>query len=154
VRVPILFKEFVLDPQQISLARAVGAHMVLLLVRALDRSSLRAMVAEVMRQGMAPVVEAADEDELETALGTVATIVGVNARDLRTFQVDAERAQRILAGVPADRIAVHMSGIKTGRDLANVNAQGRADAVLVGESLMRAEAPGDLLRAWLTETVR
>lgn len=148
VAVPLLFKEFVLDPIQIALAREVGAHMVLLIVRALEGPSLGALVDEVLRQGMAPVVEAADERELELALGTRASIVGVNARDLRTFQVDPEKARRAIERVPQDRIAVHMSGITSAQELARVS-RSRADAVLVGEALMRAGSPGGRLRQWL-----
>jgi indole-3-glycerol phosphate synthase len=148
VSVPLLFKEFVLDPLQVSLARAVGAHMVLLLVRALDAASLQALVDEVRRQGMAPVVEAADENELEVALATGASIVGVNARDLRSFRVDTEGARRALSRVPAERIAVHMSGVRSAEDLLRVG-ESRADAVLVGEALMRAASPGARLQQWL-----
>lgn len=150
VAVPVLFKEFVLDPLQVELARAVGAHMVLLLVRALDPVSMHELVSLVLKLGMAPVVEAADEDELEVALASAATIVGVNARDLRTFQVNPEQAQRALLRIPADKIAVHMSGITSAHDLARVSSTSRADAVLVGEALMRAESPGDLLKEWMT----
>jgi indole-3-glycerol phosphate synthase len=148
VAVPLLFKEFVLDPIQIALARASGAHMVLLLVRALPEAELEALVEHVLSAGLAPVVEAADEAELERALATRATIVGVNARDLRSFAVDPERARRALERVPRDRIAIHMSGITSAEALAHV-AESRADAVLVGGALMRAPAPGERLRAWL-----
>jgi indole-3-glycerol phosphate synthase len=148
VSAPLLFKEFVLDPIQVTLARLVGAHMVLLLVRALDARSLNALVDEVLRQGMAPVVEAADEEELEIALGTRATLIGVNARDLRTFIVDPERARRAIERIPAERVAVHMSGIASGDDL-RAAAASRADAVLVGEALMRAPVPSARLREWL-----
>jgi indole-3-glycerol phosphate synthase len=149
IAAPILFKEFVLDPLQVELARAAGAHMVLLLVRALDPVGLREMVAFVLKQGMAPVVEASDDHELEVALATQATIIGVNARDLRTFRVNTEQAQRALMRIPDDKIAVHMSGITSGYDLARVSETSRADAVLVGEALMRAESPGDLLKEWI-----
>jgi indole-3-glycerol phosphate synthase len=146
-RVPLLFKEFVLDPIQVTLARAVGAHMVLLIVRALEPGELNALVEEVLRQGMAPVVEAADEAEVERALATRAAIIGVNARDLRTFRVDPERARRALERIPAERIAVHMSGIASADDLARVSGS-RADAVLIGEALMRAPSPGARLAEW------
>jgi indole-3-glycerol phosphate synthase len=149
VRVPILFKEFVLDPVQVGLARCMGAHMVLLLVRALDEPVLHALVDEVLRQGMAPVVEAADDDELAIALRTHSTIVGVNARDLRSFSVDPARASAAIARIPAERIAIHMSGIGSAADLRAVG-QTRADAVLVGEALMRAPDPESQLREWLT----
>jgi indole-3-glycerol phosphate synthase len=148
VSVPLLFKEFVLDPIQVELARRAGAHMVLLLVRALEPALLHDLVDEVLRYGMAPVVEAADEAELETALATRATLIGVNARDLRTFRVDPERARRAIGRIPEGRVAVHMSGITSADDLRAV-ADSRADAALIGEGLMRAEAPAETLRAWL-----
>jgi indole-3-glycerol phosphate synthase len=146
VRLPILFKEFVLDELQIELAQRVGAHMVLLLVRALPGARLQALVESARSHGLAAVVEAADEQELDVALATSARIVGVNARDLRTFQVDERTALRALERVPADRVAVHMSGVRTGADFERV-AAGRADAVLIGESLMRASDPAAQLRA-------
>lgn len=149
VAVPVLFKEFVIDPVQVSVARAAGAHMVLLLVRALDAQQLKALVGEVLRQGMAPVVEAANIDEVEVALGTAAAIIGVNARDLRTFEVDSGRAHDALAHVAGDRIAVHMSGIRSAADFKHLSAHSRADALLIGEALMRDASPGALLRQWL-----
>jgi indole-3-glycerol phosphate synthase len=145
---PLLFKEFVLDPIQVSLAQQLGAHMVLLVVRALDPRGLEELVDEVLSQGMAPLVEAADEAELEIALATRATLIGVNARDLRTFRVDPERAQRAVERIPAGRIAVHMSGMASAADLRRV-ADSRADAVLIGEALMRSDSPTQLLREWL-----
>lgn len=140
VEAPVLFKEFVLDPLQVELARAMGASLVLLLVRALEDAALRELVAAIREAGMEPVVEAADAAELDRALGTGATVVGVNARDLRTFQVDVEAAGRILAAAPPDRVAVFMSGVH-GREAFRRVAAGRADAVLIGEGLMRAADP-------------
>ena len=148
VSVPVLFKEFVLDELQIEVARAVGAHMVLLLVRALSPVRLAQLVDATCAAGMAPVVEAADAGELARALETKASIVGVNARDLRSFCVDTDAAQRALANIPSDRVAVHMSGVHTRADFAAI-ARGRADAVLIGESLMRAESPTQQLREFL-----
>ena len=145
---PVLFKEFVLEARQVSLARAVGAHMVLLLVRALPEDALHALVAEIERQGMAPVVEAADEAELVVALRTSAVIVGVNARDLRSFTVDSGQARSLIDRIPHGRVAVHMSGVRAAEDLAHVAAS-RADAVLIGEGLMRAADPRATLRHWL-----
>lgn len=146
--VPVLFKEFVLDPVQLAVARDVGASMVLLLVRAMPERALQQLVRLAEQVGLAPVVEAADATELDVALRTGARIVGVNARDLRTFRVDPEAARAALARIPADRIAVFMSGVRTRADLAAV-AAGRADAVLVGEGLMRASSPAQQLRALL-----
>lgn len=146
---PLLFKEFVLDEVQLELARAMGAHMVLLLVRALPGARLSALVEATLARGLSPVVEAADANELQAALATRATLIGVNARDLRTFRVDKSAAHRALAQIPAERIAIHMSGVHTAQDLADV-ASGRADAVLIGESLMRAEDPAAKLRELLS----
>jgi indole-3-glycerol phosphate synthase len=146
---PVLFKEFVLEARQVTLARAMGAHMVLLLVRALSEHELHALVAEVEGQGMAPVVEAADAGELEVALRTTAAIIGVNARDLRSFTVDGQQAGALVERIPRDRIAVHMSGVRSAEDLARIAAS-RADAVLVGEGLMRAPEPRARLREWLS----
>jgi indole-3-glycerol phosphate synthase len=148
VNAPVLFKEFVLDEVQLDLARAVGASMVLLLVRVLPKARLEALVRAVRERGMEPVVEAADAAELDIALATGARIVGVNARDLRSFRVDLEAAARALEVVPSERVAVFMSGVRSAEDLAVV-ARTRADAVLVGEGLMRAPSPGARLRALL-----
>lgn len=143
--VPLLFKEFVLEEQQVQLARSVGAHMVLLLVRALPRPRLEALCDATVAAGLAPVVEAANASEVQVALGTCARIIGVNARDLRTFQVDPRAAHEALRLIDADRIAVHMSGVRSAADYREI-AAGRADAVLVGESLMRARRPSEKLR--------
>lgn len=122
--------------------------MVLLLVRALSPDALHALVAEAHAAGLAPVVEAADEHELSMALATDATIVGVNARDLRTFRVDPAYARRVLDVIPSERVAVLMSGITAAEQIVAL-ADSRADAVLVGEGLMRASDPGARLREWL-----
>jgi indole-3-glycerol phosphate synthase len=151
VDTPVLFKEFVLDPVQLDLARATGARLVLLLVRVLSDAQLAHLIVEARRRGLEPVVEAADAAELERALASSATIVGVNARDLRSFGVDAGAALALVERIPADRVAVFMSGIRSQADFARV-AQGRADAVLIGEGLMRAVDPGAALRALLAES--
>lgn len=145
VLAPVLFKEFVLDPIQVEIARRAGASMVLLLVRALPPARLAEMIRIVREHGMEPVVEAADESELEVALATDAIIVGVNARDLRTFRIDPDLAARAMERIPASCVAVFMSGIKDRSDVTRV-ARTRADAVLVGEGLMRADEPGTKLR--------
>ena len=149
VRLPVLFKEFVVDPCQVSLARAVGAHLVLLLARVLDTTALAALVAEVRRQGLVPLVEAADGEELAAALRSGADLIGVNARDLRTFSVDGDLACGLVEQIPSDRVAIYMSGIATPEDLRRV-ANGRADAVLIGEGLMRAHDPGARLAELLS----
>lgn len=141
VKIPVLYKEFVLDPVQAELAFDVGASLVLLLVRALDDSELRGLIARIRELGMEPVVEAANAEEVDRAVATGSTIIGVNARDLSTFRVDMEAAADCVSRIPPDRIAVFMSGVRSAGDLRKV-AQGRADAVLIGEGLMRFEDPG------------
>lgn len=146
--IPVLFKGFVVDPLQVALARAVGASMVLLIVRALDPLLLAELVDAVHEQGMEAVVEAADLDELERGLSTPARVLGFNARDLRTFVEDSGLAAEGVARIPGDRIAVWMSGIRSPKDLLSVS-QSRADAVLIGEGLMTAADPGARLRELL-----
>ncbi len=148
ITTPVLYKEFVIDPLQIDLARAAGASFVLLLARALDDASLQPLIAAVRARGLEPVVEAADGEELARALLTTARIIGVNARDLRSFSVDAEHASELVNRIPADRVAVFMSGVRSAADLARVE-QTRADAVLIGEGLMRSHDPGQQLANWL-----
>ena len=150
IAAPVLFKEFVVDPVQIDVARAVGASYVLLLVRVLDDRALRTLIREVRARGLEPVVEAADADELTRALATDAAIVGVNARDLRSFDVDPGRAGALIERIPAPRIAVFMSGVRSHEDFARV-AETRADAVLIGEGLMRAPDPGARLAELLRD---
>lgn len=150
VRVPVLFKEFVIDPVQLDVARAVGASLVLLLARVLSDAELARLIGETRARGMEPVVEAADEAELQRALRTDATIVGVNARDLRSFQVDSTHAARLVDEIPADRVAVFMSGVRTAQDFARVR-ETRADAVLIGEGLMRQANPETALVSFLRE---
>jgi indole-3-glycerol phosphate synthase len=99
--------------------------------------------------GVEPFVEVVDELELERALRVDASVIGVNARDLNTLAMDADRAARVLASIPADRVAVHLSGIKSAADTTAI-ARSRADAALIGEALMRTEDP----RALLAELAR
>jgi indole-3-glycerol phosphate synthase len=150
VSVPVLFKEFVIDRSQIRLARLLGADMVLLIARILGERELRELAEETARQGMAPVVEIANEEQLRSALSQSAPIIGINARDLTSFSVDPAVAARIVGMVPDDRIKIYMSGVSTREDLARL-ADTSADAVLIGESLMRAPRPGARLREILDQ---
>lgn len=146
---PVLFKEFVVDPVQVDCARALGATYVLLLARVLNDRELAGLIREVRARGMEPIVEAADGEELTRSLASEAAIVGVNARDLRSFDVDAGRAGELVDRIPPTRVAVFMSGVRSREDFQRVTRT-RADAVLIGEGLMRAPDPGprlaDLLR--------
>jgi indole-3-glycerol phosphate synthase len=149
VDVPVLFKGFVLDPVQVDLAYDVGASLVLLLVRALEDPDLRLLIQTIRSLGMEPVVEAANSQEIDRAVAAGSTIVGVNARDLSTFRVDMDAARACVARIPTDCVAVFMSGVRSVDDLRDV-AQGRADAVLIGEGLMRFEDPGARLSELLS----
>ncbi len=141
VSAPVLYKGFVLDRVQVDLAYDVGAALVLLLVRALEDAELRALIQHIRSLGMEPVVEAANSDEVDRAVTAGSTIVGVNARDLSTFRVDKDAARACVARIPTDCVAVFMSGVRSVDDFRDV-ARGRADAVLIGEGLMRSEDPG------------
>lgn len=145
VSVPVLRKDFLVHPDQVLEARVGGADAVLLIVAALSRSELGAMVATARDLGLDALVEVHTEAELEAALEAGAEVVGVNARDLETLEVDPEGALELLARVPADRIAVAESGISTRAQVERATAAG-ARAVLVGEALMRAPDPAATLR--------
>jgi indole-3-glycerol phosphate synthase len=148
VAVPVLCKDFVLDPVQIDHAWAAGADAVLVIVRCVqadgERGSLRNLIACSRTRGVEPFVEVVDERELERALEAGAKVIGVNARDLDTLEMNAERAARVLASIPADRVAVRLSGLKSPTDAAEIAAS-RADAALIGEALMRRDDPTDLM---------
>lgn len=149
VDVPVLYKGFVLDPVQVELAYDVGASLVLLLVRALEDDVLRSLIDAIRALGMEPVVEAANSAEVDRAVAAGSSVIGVNARDLSTFKVDMLAAGDCVSRIPAECVAVFMSGVRSVEDFREV-AQGRADAVLIGEGLMRAENPGARLSELLT----
>lgn len=143
--VPVLRKDFILDEVQILEARAAGAAAVLLIVRALDRSRLTALLDCVAEVGLEALVEVHDRPELETALHAGAAIIGVNSRDLDSFEIDTVKAWTILRQVPGDRIAVAESGLSRQGDVVRA-AEAGADAVLVGTALSQAASPEGLLR--------
>ncbi|RMG66299.1 MAG: indole-3-glycerol phosphate synthase TrpC [Chloroflexi bacterium] len=144
VDVPLLRKDFILDPYQVYEARAAGADAVLLIAAALDDAALRDLFALARELGLTPLVEVHDEHETDRALAVGARVIGVNNRDLRTFATDIEAtarcAARILsAGSQADSCTlVSESGIFTADDVARVAAMG-AQAVLVGESIITSD---------------
>jgi indole-3-glycerol phosphate synthase len=143
--VPVLRKDFLVHPSQLIEARVEGADAVLLIAAALSEIELRAMLAAAEDLGLGALVETHSDDDLERALGTDAKVIGVNARDLETLQVDPDRALRLVSTIPRDRIAVLESGISTRAHVELALAAG-ARAVLVGEALMRAADPGAALR--------
>jgi indole-3-glycerol phosphate synthase len=146
---PLLRKDFIVDRYQIIEARAIGADAILLIVSALSDAELSSLLAATRDAGLEALVEAHDADEVRRALAVGASVIGINNRDLRTFTVDRDLACRLRPQVPADRIVVAESGIRDAADVARLRAAG-IDAMLVGETLMRAADPAAALRALLT----
>jgi indole-3-glycerol phosphate synthase len=145
---PILRKDFIVDPYQLHEARAAGADAVLLIVAALDDSELTSLHEQARALGLDVLVEVHDSGELARAAAIGAEIIGVNNRDLRDFSVDVARTSRLLAKMPADVLVVSESGITTREQVEQLERQGVA-AVLVGEMLMRAPDPGKTLAGLL-----
>lgn len=146
VGVPVLRKDFLVHPTQIIESRAEGADAVLLIASALSEPELKAMLAAAGDLGLGALVEAHSDDDLDKVLATDAEVVGVNARDLETLEVDPDRALSLLGRVPEDRLAVLESGIASREQVRRATEAG-AHAILVGEALMRAADPGATLRA-------
>ena len=142
---PILRKDFLVDVSQVVEARAAGADAVLLITACLSDHELIAMLAATARWGMEALLETHGSADLRRALATDAQIIGVNARDLETLEVDPERALAQLARIPGDRIAVMESGIATRAQVVAAVKAG-ASGILVGEALMRAADPARTLR--------
>lgn len=145
VALPLLRKDFVLDPYQLLEARAHGADAVLLIVAALDGEALRRLLAASAEAGLAALVEVHDEAEVETALAAGARIVGVNNRNLGTFAVDLAISERLLPLLPRSVRGVAESGVRTAEDARRLRRAG-ATNLLVGEALVRAADPGALIR--------
>jgi indole-3-glycerol phosphate synthase len=147
---PILRKDFVTDPFEIAEARAAGADAVLLIVAALEGSQLVQLLAVAKSRGIAALVEVHDEAETNAALEAGAQLIGINHRDLRTFAVDLALTERLRKVIPTKVVVVAESGIRTPDDARRVYEAG-ANAILVGEALMRADNPADRIRelmAW------
>jgi indole-3-glycerol phosphate synthase len=134
---PILRKDFIVDPYQLTEAAAAGADAVLLIVAALERSSLEALHARARELGLAALVEIHDAQELDIALQAGAEIIGINNRDLTTLQVDIGTTLELAPTIPAGRTIVAESGFTSRAQLDELGHAG-VDAVLVGEALMRA----------------
>ncbi len=147
VQVPLLRKDFTLDPYQVYEARAAGADAVLLIAAALADGALAELHALALELGLAALVEVHDAGELERALRLGARLVGVNNRDLKTFHVDLETTARLAALIPAEVTLVAESGLASAEDVRRMGAVG-ADAVLVGEALMKAADMAAAVRAF------
>ena len=146
VAVPVLRKDFVVDPYQVLEARAAGADLVLLIVAALDDDLLRRLYDQAGALGMTVLVEAHDEAEIARAVELGAELVGVNARDLKSLEVDPDAFGRLAPLVPDDRVLVAESGISSPVDVKRYVAEG-ARAVLVGEALVKDGDPESAVRA-------
>lgn len=138
VSIPVLRKEFVTDPYQVFEARAAGADLVLLIVAALEQPQLVELHELITQLGMTSLVEAHSADELSRALDSGAGLVGVNARDLTTFELDQDLFGRLADRIPSGVIRVAESAVKTADDVAHYRAAG-ADVVLVGEALVTSD---------------
>lgn len=138
VGVPLLRKDFVLERVQLLEARAAGADAILLIVRALTDAKLSELLDLAGQLGLAAVVEAHDEREIDRALACGARVLGINARDLATFEVDLERSLSLIETIPASVIAIAESGIRGADDAAAAGTAG-ADAILVGGWLMKGD---------------
>ncbi len=140
VRIPVLRKDFIVGPYQIHEARAHGADVILLIVAALEQDALVALLDRTESLGMTALVEVHTEEEADRALAAGATVIGVNARNLKTLEVDRDSFARIAPGLPTNVIKVAESGVRDRHDLLTYAGAG-ADAVLVGEALVTAGDP-------------
>jgi indole-3-glycerol phosphate synthase len=145
VRIPCLRKDFIVDEFQLVEARANAADAVLLMVAVLSSQELGRLVSAAHARGLDVLCEVHDGVELDQALDAGCDLIGVNTRDLRTFTVDLETAFRLAERFPPNVVRVAESGIHSAEDVARLRAAGY-DAFLIGESLMRAESPGEALR--------
>ncbi len=141
---PVLRKDFVIDAYQVFEARALGADCILLIVAALGDAALAELSGLALDLGMDVLVEVHDIDELERALQVPVPLVGINNRNLRTFEVSLETTLALREAIPADRLLVTESGIATRQDVERMRSAG-VQAFLVGETFMRADDPGAAL---------
>ena len=142
---PVLRKDFTVAPYQVWEARAIGADCILLIVAALEDELMAELYAQACEAGLDTLVEVHTEEELERALKLDARLIGINNRDLHTFDTSLETTWRLQQQIPADRIVVTESGIHTPDDVKAMRQRG-VETFLVGEAFMRAEEPGTELR--------
>jgi indole-3-glycerol phosphate synthase len=143
-QLPVLRKDFMVDAYQIYESRAIGADAILLIAACLDDAQMRDFEAIARSLDMAVLVEVHDALELERALQLKTPLIGVNNRNLKTFEVSLDTTLTLMKGIPADRLLVCESGIHTRDDVLRMGAAG-VNAFLVGEAFMRADEPGEAL---------
>ena len=140
VDIPVLRKDFIVTSYQLWEARASGADLALLIVAALSQNQLEALLDRALSIGLTPLVEVHDEEEVDRALAAGATLVGVNARNLKTLDVDRDTFARLAPRIPDDVVRVAESGVRGAHDVFEYAKQG-ANVVLVGETLVKGDDP-------------
>jgi len=141
---PVIRKDFIIDPYQVYEARAMDADCILLIVAALDDASLHGLLAQANQLGMDVLMEVHDEEEMKRALETDCELIGVNNRNLRTFETSLDTTLRMQTMVPNDRLLVTESGIHT-KDDVTMMRENNVHAFLVGEAFMKVDEPGEKL---------
>jgi indole-3-glycerol phosphate synthase len=149
---PVLRKDFIVDPYQVYESRVMGADCILLIAACLDDGQMKSLEALALSLDMAVLVEVHDRAELERALKLNTPLLGINNRNLQTFEVSLDTTLTLLQDVPADRLLVTESGITTPAEVARLRAAG-VNAFLVGEAFMRAEDPGVALAALFPDAI-
>ncbi|MDP3606711.1 MAG: indole-3-glycerol phosphate synthase TrpC [Polaromonas sp.] len=149
---PVLRKDFIVDPYQVYESRVMGADCILLIAACLDDAQMKSLEALALSLDMAVLVEVHDRAELERALKLKTPLLGINNRNLQTFEVSLDTTLTLLSDVPADRLLVTESGITTPADVARLREAG-VNAFLVGEAFMRAEDPGVALAALFPDAI-
>ena len=148
VNIPLLRKDFLFDPYQIYEARANGADAVLLIAAILEKSLLEELLFVVKKLSMNALVEVHTKEELKKVLQTDAEIIGINNRNLNTFDTNIQTSIDLMADIPESKVIVTESGIKTKDDIQKLSKAG-VDAFLIGESFMRADNPGEMLNSFV-----
>jgi len=149
---PVLRKDFIVDPYQVYESRVMGADCILLIAACLDDAQMKSLEALALSLDMAVLVEVHDRAELDRALKLKTPLLGINNRNLQTFEVSLETTLTLLQDVPTDRLLVTESGITTPADVARLRGAG-VNAFLVGEAFMRAEDPGVALAALFPDAI-
>ncbi len=149
---PVLRKDFIVDPYQVYESRVMGADCILLIAACLDDAEMASLEALALSLDMAVLVEVHDRAELDRALKLKTPLLGINNRNLQTFEVSLDTTLTLLKDVPADRLLVTESGITTPADVARLREAG-VNAFLVGEAFMRAEDPGVALAALFPDAI-